>query len=904
MKQMKTVLSAVLASSISVALADLPSNVFYQNDFSTRATKNAELGAPMMEQRVYTGRLAVNYNDDGAFKLQDLQKWNGDCSQADWFMPWYNTSAARPAFFVGPQIDGEEVDGNPFVYHIFGAGVDNRLAGEAIANLHNEFTEGVLRITFDARRPSYDVVNSYLRVIPVFRKKMENPAWGSASTKMFTAIGLQCVDAGGVQKAALMLTSTDGREGGADCNFDFSKVIVYDQWYRFVFDLDLTRGKVSGKVYQQGGHPAWGSANGSLFQTFAERTAYDTIANAGMGGIAGLSVKVSNQSTKPNGSGNPHVPDHSIRLDNLKVEWKAPDSEDFVSCYENDFSTRRYRTVCPASEATHVYGLSQAADSCITTNVFDGYWINQLGTDDSRNWLVPYTTGGDSSHDNDVQPLGQDGWRRLNNAGTATFSVVDGQGDGGNLLRCTRPDGNDSFGIVAHSLVEPITSGKVYARADIRTPSVWTHGGLNTAFIALGNGKLYSAKKSEVGANQATRCGLGATSGNDKSAFRPAWSDASGTLRDDVTVLKATTWYRCEIVIDLDNKASGNSVRIWEIGGSSKPYSFQPSSKVFERTGISLFNSESIDEISSLILGAYGPGVCGTNSGYIFFDNIAVFRDYGTPQERMVYRNLFNERDRYLASASRALVPTGFGVEGEDGFRRFNDGTGTVRLVNPENPCLAAWSANGHSIVVHPLMRGIESGNTMFSVDIRPPTVWSGTAAQQAEVFLGDDRFLQGSMFDNHDGKGTFFGSSLACFGFTKQADGLAGGYRGARIFAADGNGDSTQTPAYPAGSVAIQATHWYRFTANVDLDSETYSLRVHDMGDTQPSLSTPRGALVASMDNLGFRTGSVAGGVTSIGFGTYGNPSIGDMGANDPGVALYDNITIGHPFGTMVIIR
>ena len=116
-------------------------------------------------------------------------------------------------------------------------------------------------------------------------------------------------------------------------------------------DFDLTRGKSKGKIYDQGEtHPKLTDADGALVWTFNEFTANWKVEKAGSGPVEGIALRASDNQTI-----SPVDRYRETCFDNLVCEWKAPDTDDFVRFYENDFSVRRYRTIHPAGTTAHDY---------------------------------------------------------------------------------------------------------------------------------------------------------------------------------------------------------------------------------------------------------------------------------------------------------------------------------------------------------------------------------------------------------------------------------------------------------------------------------------------------------------------------------------------------------------------
>ncbi|MFA7172807.1 MAG: hypothetical protein WC340_05245 [Kiritimatiellia bacterium] len=101
------------------------------------------------------------------------------------------------------------------------------------------------------------------------------------------------------------------------------------------------------------------------------------------------------------------------------------------------------------------------------------------------------------------------------------------------------------------------------------------------------------------------------------------------------------------------------------------------------------------------------------------------------------------------------------------------------------------------------------------------------------------------------------FGNFCAMnFGFDSTSPSANGWgvYPNVSISASDGDGNGNYSNLYATAS--INTANWYRFHAEISPSANTYSLKVFNMGSTQPTLETPTPAEeVATFDGLRFRT-------------------------------------------------
>ena len=247
------------------------------------------------------------------------------------------------------------------------------------------------------------------------------------------------------------------------------------------------------------------------------------------------------------------------------------------------------------------------------------------------------------------------------------------------------------------------------------------------------------------------------------------------------------------------------------------------------------------------------------------------------------------------------LLGTFHNDDGQDHWIRRNNGDGETWITSGDNPCVAACGASTHSYAVQALGSCFRQRKVVVQVDIRPPNQWIWGVARAAQILVGGDNFLNGNRGEKADGGFTkhYYGQ----FGFGNNAGLSDGYYKGTKLRALDGDLNGGGTVKYSAADV--DASHWYRFKTTFDLEACTYDVEVFDQGADHPaSASTPNGAAYAAWKGLKFRRPAGDEGVTSICVNTYGNAPVLPGNPEDEGLALYDNILVKCPGGTLIVVR
>lgn len=835
----------------------------YANDFSVRESTGTVQTGDWYELPYVVGQLALNAKTSGAAAPY------GDATkmQDTWVKAWFPNEDPVGTVSV---VAGD--NGNPHLRFSTDAVWPEFCPRSLVMQpFYNSISTGVLRVSADLRTPLWwpKGGTGYFRIQPLFRSNLRELDWSTSTT---------CAQ-WGFQKVGGHADSSwdgsrfihyfgNGQGGGADA-VEYTGVTP-SHWYRFVMDIDLATGKMTGRVYDQGtAQPAKGSANGSQALTFPEKTVFQNV-TATTGPIEGIALRMSTFAAKED------MATHYPSCDNIVCSWKAPGAETFEPFYENDFATRRYRALSPAGTAEHAYARTSAAGE----SSYEGY-ASLIAPSPSNlvAQLVDSTAG---------RPVALGGWRRRS-GGDDRMDLVALSGNSG-VLQLSRRTASGDFVGAQQTLGETITSGKVRLSFDFRTPDKWYYR-LGRAYAALSSKAFYEGSVTAC----AAIFGIASQNGNDAN-FYLYRNDGNTESCDTAKTCKKDTWYQGVLTVDLD--ARTYDAALYEIGDAPVGSTWTPSGgPLYAVSGLLLHPD--ITEISSLGLFAYGPGPTGA-TGPVCFDNVKVWKDWNGSDGTRIYFEAFSKQTRPFAAGRGLLVDTLHRDDGQDHWIRRQEGRGDVWITPGANPAVAATSAGDYSLAVQSFGTRF-TGKFSFRVDIRPPQMWT-YSAHSACVRLGGDIFLQGGM-----------GSAAGADKFGPTAYGLSvgfgdklgtksnGAYRNVNLLAFDGNGDGGGTSVYAAA--AVETSHWYRFKVKGDVGTGKYKVSVYDMGTAHPEADTPVGTLVATWENLGFRW-PLTEGVSSIGLATYGNPAWTANDPEDPGLVLYDNIEIRETDGMAIILR
>ncbi len=219
----------------------------------------------------------------------------------------------------------------------------------------------------------------------------------------------------------------------------------------------------------------------------------------------------------------------------------------------------------------------------------------------------------------------------------------------------------------------------------------------------------------------------------------------------------------------------------------------------------------------------------------------------------------------------------------QDSWIRRNTGTLAVTVADNTGNQYAQFgtTASQYAYALQPIGSEINQGVVRISADVLAPTGWTGTS-RTSLVMLGDDDFYAGSLVTTDPT--LFFQQTASWYGYRGTTN------TEVKFGARDGDGSGGM--AQVGGAASVTSNNWYRFIADLDLYSNTYSVDVYDMGAGQPTLSTATPATpVQSFTDMGFRRNMGSNpvdlnGITTLGIASFGNAS--PVG--------FDNIVVSDP--------
>ena len=922
-----TILAATAALTV-VATAN--ADDLYLNDFATRTSKEPipaigvwQTAQPYPAQKAYL-RYWVKGADAPYKAGSPLSAWySDDAAEAGYGRPnvdgWYSPDIGEytlaPYYWTA---FSNSLADNPVLSWAYNS--TTATGGQAIHPLHNEFTNGQLRLQVDLKAPvKWYAKSSRFSVFPVYRKYMDIPAWGRKGHEAIDDItpgkigirGTTGNTAADLVRSFPFWSNTSEAIGTQLGNNDKDKKGPTNYWFRCIVIYDLDNNTFGGEIYRfqsDKGHPTFETepTDATAYKSF-QNAAARTPLSAATGGIAGFGIGINaavGQNTATYAENKPFV-------DNIRLSWKAPGESDFEVFYENDFTMRRYRTLCaPAVATTGAYAQSTATASETDTYTYPTF----TGNLDKRQ-LIPDTVHGTAAS----QPAGLDGWKKLpyrnfsggsGNAAVHAYggTTYDAGGVGGNMLTY----GNQgNFSTLGQTLGAPFTSGKVKISVDARLPAgdnLTTDIARRRMAVGLGSSALYGTAATSADACAQIAAGFGYHRINNTGicsskpytlAAYESGEEPNRNYPDSYTAPETNAWYRMVVEADLD--ARTYDVSMTPLGTASVAPDFASVAQpVFEATGLPF--AASVADIGSFYLYGYGFGAATTASyiqSRVCFDNIRVWHNAD-----LVYENDFTTRTRTLAAATREtgeLTALQYNLDGGQDHWVRRDYTGPAGFdarawVRDEGGnqflALGHTSEAGRTIT---LVNGLGLSQTKpfrFEADIRPPSQWSA-AGGSATISLGDSQMIQ-----TETPESAYGAHRLVTFGFNGT-----------------NTQNQTQCPYYFAGCKAqvggteldaeIDTTHWYRFRLEVNPENSTYSATVRDMGTEHPTAETKGGTVVATTSNVAFDNTLAAGeGVSTILIeGQNVSGAYGSLGV-DPAHILIDNLRLTVPSPFVILMR
>ncbi len=836
---------AALGAATALAVAT-PSfgGVIYQNDFSTRISKRPVPTGDWQELAYHAGPLARDYG--GTWTDMGTPYADGSQIQDGWALA---NLAGTPSqnYVMAPACVASD-GGNLFFMQQGQGATRTSLATHPIGN---DFTNGTLRISVDMRAPAAWPANGAgARVMPLFKSQMNALNWG-ALYETPAAFGMIWREN---KSATVPFLLTGWNDESSAKGWDLSETAMGQNWHRLVLVVNLDAQRIGCSVYNLGpAHPTPETTGTPVASVEGPDYCFYRPLTAARGAVSGIGIYTSMTSASTDDAAN------SACFDNLLVEWKAPGTSEFLPCYENDFATRRVRTICPAGTTSYAY----AATTIHANDEFTGYEARQLvpDSDTSLKNVRP-------------QPTGVDNWRRINDDGQGKAEIVDSP------TRCLRMMKDlNAFVCVSQPLGEEIASGKVRLSANVRLPDKWRNLSTRCSLIVLGTKSYASTLHQNLSQGHVGQVGIGGTADTD---FRPRY--AEGGAQYGSATCTASSWYQLVQTADIDNQTYDYTLYAI-VNGTIQ------TNPVFSVTGKPFANT--VDSIGSFALMGYALGDNTTKA--VLFNNLKVWKNVGTAQETLIYSNDFWTRRRRVDVARADVAPVIDRADsGVDGWTRRNNGTAAAFIQSAANPALAFSGATSHAYVFHPFGKTVTTGTLCFRVDMRPAARWKWNSACGGMVLLGDDTFLQGNR-DSSDSFSAHYSVRFGVVGAAGSAD-ACGLSQGSKPYARSGATDQT-------GS-ALDTSHWYRFRVSAPLEGGTYSVAVYDMGAGHPDPDTPTGALVRQFSGLAYCNGGPTAGISGFALAGFFVPGYSAWNPEDPDALLFDNVVVEKSSSFVIIVR
>lgn len=755
--------------------------------------------------------------------------------------------------------------------------------------LRNVFKTGKLKSQFDIRQPSSYVGTAYCW----FRLQCENDVKVNNGDNVYfpCELGITSGNLAGAWRES-------GAAEGARSYFTLPAVTSL-HWYRYYITYDLESETFEFDVYDLGldrismdekpATPSMVSKSGCFRYSLAKA-----------GGISGIFIHLNGQGTDGFYGEETYDDGKAFKVDNIKVAWQKPGTENYVECYRNDFAKSERRTIDGSSQLSHEYIQETVADTLSFKYRSD--FVRSV-TDSTKNG-TPHLTPiyDDSDKLSKPQLVGVDGWRLAGDRDFRSCYPVVTTNKANQMLYCSH------LAMAKQLMCQPITEGKVKFEIDQRMPLGWTA----TARCDIG---LMSEKAYEKGISNASdpqfRFGL-ASSGakGDVSKIEKSYGiNVGATIKSDASAkLKALTWYRLQVVADLALRKA--SLYVYEIGENSpnKPEDFDSTN-----IGNAIASYENFDFASGSsdvrgvdiaawsftnylisekdVKDAEGNTVEAENVRFLV-DNVRLWKAKGENWE-LVFKNDFTTSTRNYTCKSLDLTPSRYidrPEYGEDGWAACPTHNASVRVTGDDS---VIQLADKSISVVHPLGRNIKSGHLSAQYDVRLPAYWTydrlqfefggATLASASTMASGTAKFNGHSAIRTGFGKGGYSSGSGRTYSKT-----VAWYDRGSSQ-----GGERTVPFTYTYGQEYAFNAHWIRVRIEADVGAKRFNVAYYDMGVDHPEASTADGTLLTSYEGADFKYSDEPISHFWIFGGMYW--SYAPWRNDAPGTMLIDNIRVYH---------
>ena len=902
LKMCKTGGIAFLAVMLHAANA-MSADVLYENDFSTRTSGDLPPGAAWTVFKYTPGiPLADNYEAWGL--APDSNAWytrpySWVPSQDGWTKA---VAYALRANYVHTTVSGESdpalvfSNKDAYIYDTNTSAADHTAC--VMHPLRNVFTNGMMKAQFDIRQPaSYSGnVFCWFRFEQEYDMKINNSDTGSFPLEVGLTSGSL---AGGWRPAESNV--------GVRVYYTFGAVSAL-HWYRYYITYNIDNETFEFDVYDLGTErismdamPS-GSPKASRLGCFRHSI-------ASRGGISGVMIRHTGQNTGALYGEAGYDDDKAYKIDNIKVAWQKPGTVGYVDCYRNDFTKSERRTIDGSRQMSHTYVSQEVADHLDFTYRSDFVRSVANRTSNGSSTATPYLTSYyDSSRADATQLVGIDGWRTSGHKDYKGCPVVT-TNNANQMLYCA------SFGMAKQLMCQPITSGIVKFEIDQKMPAGWT--GTPRCDIDLMSENAYEQGTNNT-ANSHYRFGLGAatSTGGSTSAIRKSFSIyAGGNYRSLSVSLKPLTWYRLQVIANLDTKKA--SLYVYEIGANAPaaPEDFDPGdtsnavlkyeNSSFETggvrgSGIAAWGFTNFLNSQGNVKDSDGNTVPAENVAF-HVDNVRFWKQNGDGWE-LVFKNDFSTSRRYFTRKSYDLNPTLYidrPEYGEDGWASCPTYNSPVNVTGTNT---VIQFRDQYVSVVHPLGRNIKSGKMLAQYDVRLPAYW---VYDKMQFEFGGATIASASTATTPV---RFNGHSAIRTGFSRggYSSGSGGNYSKAAAWfdrGASQGGETNAVFTYVYGQEFDFNAHWIRVKIEADVSKHKFDVAYYDMGKGHPTVDTPEGAKLVSYDGADFKYSDepishfwIFGGQTW---------SYAPWRDDAPGALLVDNIRICHQRnGTTVVIR
>ena len=905
-KATKRYTSCVLAATLCASVAGFATPGFttvYENDFSAR-TSLAPVPASRWSTTTYKPDTTLYYNFTQIY--YDGAGYRGDISRSshaqDGWQKVYDQSFTNEADFV--VLSG---DGNPYAALINDGVITNINFDHRTHVIHpffNRISSGVLRMSIDIAMPAHPANttdNLNLFVGPLYEMYMG----GFWRNNTFRYPGLF-----GPNHAENYFKAYSFGGNGAGGNSYYGNYegenLTAGHWYRYVVDFDFDARKLSGTVYDMGATVPTPASTGTQWCTLRQHSFYAN-PSAELGPVTGFIIR---DVGSISGKGDAFDESLAPRIDNIRCWWRASGTAftDADLFYENDFASCRVRTLVPNGTTTCSYPPTSTSKTYEWSTI---YPVNEI----SGSRLPGYQLMPNATWKKELQPIGVDGWRRLNGFGGQHASVVKSSEGAGNWMMAVTADASDNnrYSIFAQPLGQTISNGSVRLSVDFRTPNKWNSNSTSgrNIRIMLAPQTYYDSVNDDIQTTAyAARVGVDGSGGvNDFKFLRVGSSTvtASGGASNH--------WYRAVMTVDIDAKTY--DTLIFDMGETSAAYNAATpadSQAVFSSSGEPLKNGQ-LPEISCFALMTMGAGgeLNGTfnEKGIVYYDNIFAWRkNAGETTWHQIYYNDFNTRRRYdVPFTGLDLTATLNRTDGTDWWKSLGDGPDQlVARSGTGNPfahrldrAAPAWDNAKHYynsryvFGAQPIGTNLTKGVVTMWADIRPPRRWAKNDGA-AHVTFGTDDFFRGNMLDQFYNTRYFVRFGFGCYDTTT----VCGLRHSVNFLVAESSGNRVL-------STAADPSHWYRFKATTRFEQGTWDLEVYDLGTAHPTFETPTPSTsVLSLTGLAYRSAldpSAGDGISTVSLGDVASYPDDLWDPKPKSVALFDNIRVEHKAASGITI-